>query len=59
MQIKLISAKELAARYSVSAKTIRKWARCQLLPVTRLGKRCLRFDVEKCDELVRRRTRLA
>lgn len=59
MSAKLISAKELAQRYSVSAKTVRKWARCAFLPVVRLNCRCIRFDLEKCDEVINRRTRIA
>ncbi len=54
---KLISAKELAARYSVAPKTVRKWARTSLLPAVRLNCRCIRFDVEKCDSIIDRRTR--
>jgi hypothetical protein len=56
---KLISAKELAVRYSVAPKTVRKWARCSVLPVVKLTARCLRFDVEKCDEILARRTRIS
>jgi predicted site-specific integrase-resolvase len=59
MTAKLVSAKELAARYSVAPKTVRKWARCKLLPVVKFNCRCIRFDVEKCDEVVYRRTRIA
>jgi len=59
MTAKLISAKELAVRYSVSAKTIRKWGRCALLPVVKLNCRCIRFDVEACDTVIYRRTRIA
>jgi predicted site-specific integrase-resolvase len=55
----LISAKELAARYSVSAKTVRKWARTSLLPVVRLNCRCIRFDIETCDEVILKRSRIA
>jgi hypothetical protein len=57
MEAKLISAKQLAVRYSVSAKTVRKWARTSLLPVVRLNCRCIRFDIEKCDSIIDRRTR--
>ena len=57
MIAKLISAKELATRYSVAPKTIRKWARTSLLPVVRLNCRCIRFDVDKCDAIIDRRTR--
>jgi hypothetical protein len=56
---KLISAKELAVRYSVAPKTVRKWARCSVLPVVKLTARCLRFDVEKCDDILARRTRIS
>jgi hypothetical protein len=59
MTAKLVSAKELAVRYSVAPKTVRKWARCSVLPVVRLTARCLRFDVEKCDEILGRRTRIS
>ncbi len=59
MNPKLVSAKELAARYSLSPKTVRKWAASGLLPVVRLNNRCLRFDVEECDAVIKRRTRIS
>jgi len=55
----LVSAKDLALRYSVSAKTVRKWARTSLLPVVRLNCRCIRFDIENCDEIILKRSRIA
>jgi predicted site-specific integrase-resolvase len=57
MNPKLVSVKEIAARYSVAAKTVRRWATIGLLPTVRFNCRCIRFDVEKCDAIVNKRTR--
>jgi hypothetical protein len=57
MTPKLISAKELAVRYSLHPKTVWKYARCGLLPSVRMAARCVRFDVEKCDLALDRRSR--
>jgi hypothetical protein len=56
---KLVPAKDIAERYSVTAKIVRKWARLGVLPVVKFNCRCVRFDVEKCDAAVERRTRCA
>jgi hypothetical protein len=57
MTAKLVTAKDLAARYSTHLKTIYKWTYCGILPVIRINRRCVRFDVEKCDRSLERRTR--
>jgi hypothetical protein len=54
---KLITKKELAVRYSAHRKTIEKWVDCGILPKVVINRRCVRFDVEKCDRALDRRTR--
>jgi hypothetical protein len=54
---KLITKKELAVRYSAHRKTIEKWCDCGILPKVVINRRCVRFDVEKCDRAMDRRTR--
>ena len=53
---KLCDAEFMATRYSVEAKTIRKWASEGKIPVVRLSARCLRFDVKACDAALEKRT---
>lgn len=48
----LASAETLAARYGVSPKTIRKWGREGFLPFVKLSRRCVRYPVAECDEIV-------
>ena len=59
MTQQLVTARELAATYKLSAKTIRKWARSGLLPVVRLSSRCLRFDREQCAQVILQHTRFS
>jgi len=49
----LVSAKELAARVGVHVKTVLKYARCGILPCIRFSKRCVRFDLEVCERIIR------
>jgi predicted site-specific integrase-resolvase len=44
------SATEIAERYDVEPKTVRKWAQQGLIPAMRLATGRLRFDVRKVDE---------
>lgn len=53
---KFVSAKELAVYLGVHVKTVLKWARSGILPVVRITKRCLRFDLEACARIVGART---
>jgi excisionase family DNA binding protein len=53
---KLVSAKELADYVGVHVKTLLKWVRAGVLPVIRLSKRCLRFDLEVCVKIIKRMT---
>lgn len=39
----------LARRFSVSVRQIQKWTSAGILPVHKLGRRCIRYDVAKCD----------
>ena len=57
MNQKLVSAKQLAERYSVHHTTIRKWVRTGMLPVVHINSRCIRFDLEQCDAVIKRRTK--
>lgn len=50
---KLVCAKELAEYLGVHVKTVLKWARAGTIPVIRLSKRCLRFDLVVCEQIVR------
>lgn len=52
----LVSAETLAARYGVSPKTIRKWGREGFLPFVKLSRRCVRYPVAECDEVIGLRT---
>ena len=45
---KFVSTKELAAIVGVHTKTLLKYVRAGILPVTRLSQRCMRFDLELC-----------
>ena len=50
---KLVSAKELADYLKVHVKTVRKWARAGIIPVIKLSKRCLRFDLAECERIIK------
>jgi predicted site-specific integrase-resolvase len=56
MIAKLITKKESASRYSVHPKTVEKWADAGILPVVKINCRCVRFDMDKCDKAMERRT---
>ncbi len=51
---RLITPRQVAARYQVSDRTISRWVSGGMLPVVRLSQRCLRFDPAKCDEALTR-----
>jgi predicted DNA-binding transcriptional regulator AlpA len=57
MTAKLISAKDVAQRYSIHVKTVYKWTYRKVLPVVKISRNCVRYDVEKCDAALERRTR--
>jgi predicted site-specific integrase-resolvase len=59
MDTLLVSTKEIAARYSVHPKTVLKWVRAKILPVVRINKRCIRFNVTACDKIMNHRTSLS
>jgi hypothetical protein len=59
MQTLLVSTKEIAVRYSAHPKTELKWVRAKVLPVVRINKRCIRFNVEACDKVMNHRTSIA
>lgn len=53
---KLATARELAARYGVCRRTITNWTQCGRLHSIKLGRRCVRFDVERADAEIARFT---
>ncbi len=55
-QRKLLTARELAARYGVCRRTITNWVRSGRLHVVKLGRRCARFDIERADAEIARFT---
>jgi hypothetical protein len=46
-------------RYSAHPKTVLKWVRAKVLPVVRINKRCIRFNVEVCDKVMNHRTSIS
>ena len=59
MDTTLVTTKEIAVRYSVHPKTVLKWVRAKILPVVRINKRCIRFNVAVCDRIMNHRTSLS
>jgi hypothetical protein len=51
---KLVDVHHLALRYGVSPRCIQKWKEAGLIPYHKLGRRCVRFDLVKCDEALAR-----
>ena len=51
-ETKLIKAKTLANRYSVSLRQIQLWTKTGVLPVYKLGRRCVRYSIDECDEVM-------
>lgn len=51
----LVDAENLAARYGVAQKTIRKWTCDGLLPVVKISRRCARYPLADCDAIILRR----
>jgi len=51
-----VSAKELANYLGLHVKTVLKMARAGILPAVRLSKRCVRFNLDECARIIRRRT---
>jgi predicted DNA-binding transcriptional regulator AlpA len=50
----LVTAKELSERYGIAQKTVRRKAREGIFPFVRLGRRCVRYPVAKCDAIMGR-----
>lgn len=44
----------IADRYSVVPKTIREWVASKKIPATKISRRCVRFNVEACDQALSR-----
>ncbi len=57
---KLVTTDALARRYDVSARQIQLWTTNGLLPVVKLGRRCVRYPVTECDAVIEKfKTRAA
>ena len=52
----LYRKRDIALRYRVGVRTVDRWIAKRIIPVIRLSPRCLRFDVARCDEAVRKFT---
>jgi len=48
-ETKLVTTDSLARRYEVSARQIQLWTTNGLLPVVKLGRRCVRYPITECD----------
>lgn len=59
MIAKLVTKKEIAARYSIHPKTVEKWADAGIIPVVKINRRCVRFDLDKCDRAMERRAHVS
>jgi excisionase family DNA binding protein len=57
--MKLVTTKEIADRYGVHPKTVLKWVNARVLPVVRINRRCIRFDIPTCDGIMKNRTQFA
>jgi predicted site-specific integrase-resolvase len=53
---KHVSAKELADHLAVDDKTVLKWSRAGTIPRIVWSKRCIRFDLEACEKIIKGRT---
>jgi len=42
----------LARHFSVSVRQIQKWTSAGILPVHKISRRCVRYDVAKCDAAI-------
>lgn len=51
----LVDAPTLARRFGVSVKCIRKWASDGFIPFVKISRRCCRYPVAACDEIILRR----
>jgi len=51
----LVTAEELGRLYGISPKTVRKWGASGFFPVVRLSKKCVRYPLASCNEIVRKR----
>jgi predicted site-specific integrase-resolvase len=48
----LLDAEQLANRYGVAKKTIRKWGQEGKLPFFKISRRCVRYPIAECDEII-------
>ena len=53
--MKLVTGDFLSKRYGVSDRTIYRWAKDGFLPCYRLGRRCVRYPLQACDDIVNSR----
>jgi hypothetical protein len=45
---RIASTKEIEVGYTAHPKTVLEWVKAKILPVVRINKRCIRFNVEAC-----------
>jgi predicted site-specific integrase-resolvase len=51
----LVDAETLATRYGIAEKTVRKWGQDGTLPYVKISRRCCRYPLEACDDIILRR----
>jgi excisionase family DNA binding protein len=55
MSVRLVSAAELAAFFSVRQGTVLEWVRQERIPFLRVSRRILRFDIDAVRQAVESR----
>ena len=53
---KLLTASEIAKRYSIKPRTVREWASNGWIEKVRFGRRCVRYPLASLEALVSSRT---
>ena len=51
-----MTASDAGLRYSVSPRTIQKWAKLGQIDCVRIGRRCVRYPIESIDTFIRLQT---
>jgi hypothetical protein len=49
-----VTSRELAFRYGICVRQIQKMKNSRIIPYVKLGKHCVRFDIEECDKAMKR-----
>jgi excisionase family DNA binding protein len=55
----LLTAAQIAAEIQVGRRTIGAWTAARKIPAIRLGKRCVRYDLQQVREALRKFTQEA